>query len=140
MSGPPEILAVEEAARSKVDVVLALFREVLSGERDVAKVDALLSPEYVDHDPAAGDDGRAGVAAKLQGMWDLLPNGSFVPEIVVAAGDVVSVRSRLVSGSAEVAFADVYRVRDGLICEHWHVFDTAALTTLVVASADAARG
>jgi len=132
VSNPPAIIAVEPAAQAKVDLVLRLFAEVLSGERDVAKVDELLSADYVDHDPAAADDnGRSGVGAKLQMMWQALPDGRFEPDIVVAAADLVSVRSRLVAGGAEVEFADVYRVGDDGIDEHWHVVDTAALIALM---------
>ena len=76
----------------------------------------------------------------LAGFWTAFPDGRFTPEIVVAAGDMVSVRSRF-SGTQtgplgslpatgkriEITFHDFYRMAEGKIAGHWHVFDAAGM-------------
>lgn len=125
------ILAVADDAKDAAAVVLRFFTTVLAGERRTADALELLSADFVDHDPAAGDSGPGGVVAKLDGLWAALPDGCYEPHIVIAAGELVSVRSQLVAGESRVDFADVYRVRGGRIAEHWHVVDTAALGALL---------
>lgn len=87
-----------------------------------------------------GPPGADGVAEKLALLWRAFPDGRFDLEELVAAGDRVAARSRLrgtqtgpfgslpASGrSIDVAFFDLYRVADGRIVEHWHVFDEAGM-------------
>jgi predicted SnoaL-like aldol condensation-catalyzing enzyme len=119
------IAADTAAARAAAEVVTGFFAEVLSGPRDTAALDRFVAEDFVDHDPAGDDHGIAGVATKLAGLWTALPDGAYALDRVVAAGESVVAFSRLTPG--DVAFADLYRVRDGRIREHWHVVDTAAL-------------
>lgn len=139
----PTIAADTTAARANAEVVLAFFARVLGPTHETSAVPLFLAPTFVDHDPAAGDSGVSGVAAKLEGLWGLLPHAFYEADAVIAAGDVVAVASRLVipaSGTAaavEVAFSDRYRVADALITEHWHVVDTAALGTALGAATGA---
>lgn len=111
---------------SDAEVVERFFARVLGPEHRTDEVATFLSPDFVDHS-ADGDPGPDGVAAKLDGLWAALPAGRYEVDQLVASDGVVAVRSRLVGGSQPVEFADFYRVADGLIVEHWHVVDTAAL-------------
>jgi len=131
----PEVAADTSEARANAALVLEFFAVVLGPGHDSHALARFLAPTFVDHDPTGDDAGRAGVEAKLAGLWAALPDGRYVPDAVVAADELVSVRSRLVAPATAsapamaVPFADTYRVVDGLIVEHWHVVDAAALGT-----------
>lgn len=129
MSEP--IIIADTDAGASVSVVLRFFAEVLGASHGVDAARELLALDFVDHDPAGDDAGPDGVIAKLQGLWSALPDARFVPELVIASRDWVSVRSRLETAAATVDFADVYRVADGRIAEHWHVLDTAAMAAAI---------
>jgi predicted SnoaL-like aldol condensation-catalyzing enzyme len=129
----PEVAADTPEARANAALVLEFFEVVLGPIHDGDALPRFLAATFLDHDPAGDDAGLPGVGAKLAGLWAALPDGRYVPDAVVAADELVTVRSRLVApatGSApaiSVPFADTYRVVDGLIREHWHVVDATAL-------------
>ena len=83
------IAADSDAAHAHAAIVVEFFATVLSGPRDVAALETLLAPDFVDHDATGDDAGIPGVAAKLAGLWAALPDGAYVLEHVVAAGDDV---------------------------------------------------
>jgi predicted ester cyclase len=133
----PTITADSQEARENVEVILQFFAEGLrpGGENCVAR---LLADDFADQDPDPEvAPTRAGVLRKLQDLWSAFPDGSFVPEIVVASGDMVSVRSIFTctrpgpAGRAMVRFHDFYRLGQGRIVEHWHVFDATAMASLL---------
>ena len=131
------LVADSDTARANAEVVLGFFETVLGPSHGTGELTRYLDPGFLDHDAQGDDRGLTGVTAKLAGLWSALPDAVYAVDAVVAAGEHVAVRSRLVApaaGSApaaEVAFADTYRVADGLIVEHWHVVDTAALGALL---------
>ncbi|SFS17034.1 Predicted SnoaL-like aldol condensation-catalyzing enzyme [Microbacterium sp. cf046] len=127
----PVIVADSAIARSNAAVVVRFFSEVLGASHETAAVDSFLDPGFVDHDPAGDDNGVAGVVAKLAALWQAVPSGRYAPSVIIAAGDLVSVLSRLEVDDKGAGFADVYRLIDGRITEHWHVVDNAALTVLL---------
>lgn len=137
MSAEPVIVADADAAAS-VDVVLRFFREGLGAARDPRAVEELLAADFVDHDPSGEDAGREGVATKLAALWQAIPDALFTAELVIAAGEYVSVRSVLRSAAGTVDFADVYRVVGARIAEHWHVLDTAAMASVLGRASSAA--
>jgi len=125
------IIVADADAQASVSVVLRFFAEVLGAAHDVDAARELLAPDFLDHDPAGEDAGPDGVIAKLQGLWSALPDARFEAELVIASGDWVSVQSHLQTATATVDFADVYRIADGRIAEHWHVVDTAAMAAAI---------
>ena len=133
----PEVRADTDAAAANAARILEFFAAVLGPTHDTARLDGFLAAEFVDHDAASGDSGSAGVCAKLVGLWSVLSDGHYVPLQVVAAGDLVTVRSGLVAPAASrapalsIAFADTYRMAGGMIAEHWHVVDADALAQAV---------
>ncbi|MBB3929742.1 putative ester cyclase [Kaistia hirudinis] len=139
MAEGPSIFADSLAASANAELLAAFFASVLCGPSGEG-AERFLAAEFRDHDPAGDDTGPEGVAAKLAALWLAFPDGRFEPIEIVAAGDRVAVRSRLsgtqagpfgplpASGRAiDIAFFDLYRVADGWIAEHWHVFDEAGL-------------
>jgi len=137
----PAISADTTPARDNARAIVRFFEDVLAGG-DPERARSFLHAEFADEDETAGmPPGADGVVAKLAALWASFPDGHFVPEEIVAAGDRVVARSRFVGtqtgpfGSlaptgrtVRVRFFDVYVVRDGLIAGHRHLFDEAAMT------------
>ena len=137
-AGSVALAADSEAARANAAVVRAFFRDVLAGGAPGA-ARSFLTDDFVDHDPAA-PGGPEAVAAKLAALWRAFPDGRFELLELVAAGDRVAARSRLVGTQTgafgalapsgrpvDVAFFDLYRIERDRIAEHWHVYDEAGL-------------
>lgn len=134
----PTVAADSAVARANAERVLDFFASVL-GPNHQAGLAEYLHPDFVDHDPSGTDAGAAGVADKLAALWLALPDGWYRPVQVVAAGDLVVVRSRLEASAAtppvSVPFADTYRLVDGRLIEHWHVVDAGELGRQLAARA-----
>jgi len=99
----PEIRADTDAAAANAARILEFFAAVLGPAHDTAPLDGFLAADFVDHDAASGDSGPAGVRTKLDGLWSVLADGHYLPLQVVAAGDLVTVRSELVAPAASGA-------------------------------------
>jgi steroid delta-isomerase-like uncharacterized protein len=118
--------------------VLSMYELIDAG--DVEAVGGLVSPEYDEHNPLPGQgSGREGVLDRFSMIAaGLAPQ--FTVEDVIAEGDRVVVRW-INTGTHVGAFAgipptgrtftisgiDIYRVTDGLLCEHWDVVDQLSL-------------
>lgn len=133
----PIVAADSPEGRVNAGVVRDFFDRVLSRSHDTAAARALLSPDFVDHDAAGPDSGIDGVAAKLDGLWSVIPDGAYRLERLIAAGDVVAAHSVLEAAGVSVRFADLYRVQDARIVEHWHVVDADELGRQLAARAAA---
>ena len=92
------VSADSPTAVANAAVVQELFDTVLSGPKDVAALERFLATSFIDHDANSTDPGPAGVATKMQAMWNTLPHGGFRILALVAAGDLVMVRSLLEGG------------------------------------------
>jgi steroid delta-isomerase-like uncharacterized protein len=112
----------------------------LLNEGDVEAVGALVSPDYLEHNPLPGQgSGREGVVDRFSMITTgLAPRFSI--EDVVAEGDRVVVRwTNTGTHVAEfagipatgrtftIAGVDVYRVSENALCEHWDVVDQLSL-------------
>lgn len=119
MARPP---IANDAPKSPREVVMAFDRLAFDDRKPEQAVLRYFSPAVVDHDPGVRGD-RASIIAHLKGEdW-----GGSGPHRtirhVLADGDLVAVHHRLVRtpGDAGVAAVDLFRVKDGLIVEHWDV-------------------
>jgi steroid delta-isomerase-like uncharacterized protein len=109
-------------------------------DADVTAIGELVAADYVEHDPLPGQgSGREGVVDR----FSMIVNGlapRFTVHDVVAEGDRVVVRWTN-AGTHVGEFAgipatgqtftiggiDIYRVADGLLCEHWHQIDQLSM-------------
>ena len=108
--------AQADSATSKALVMEALDEALIKGNPDV--VPKYWAPDYVQHNPdfANGMEAQKGIIQYLSG------NSSFAAEYVrvIADDDIVAVHARYqgFGPKATIGF-DVFRVKDGLIVEHW---------------------
>jgi predicted SnoaL-like aldol condensation-catalyzing enzyme len=81
------------------------------------------APDFIEHKPDIANPTREGTAAFLEGLMREMPGASWEVVRTIAEGDLVFLHNRFVPapGAAPYAIADIFRVRDGLIVEHWDV-------------------
>jgi predicted ester cyclase len=132
--------AKEETMSTEQNKQATLRLYELLNAGDASGVGDLVTADYVEHDPLPGQgDGREGVVDRFSMLLrGLAPR--FTVEDVVAEGDKVVVRWTN-AGTHAGEFAgipptgkaftiggiDIYRVRDGLLCEHWHQLDQLSM-------------
>jgi steroid delta-isomerase-like uncharacterized protein len=103
-------------------------------------VDELVAADFVSHTFGITEDGRAKLRATTERVHAGLRDVDFGIEDIVAEDDRVAVRltaSATVVGEFAGVPADgksysigeihIFRVRDGLIAEHWHQYDRFGL-------------
>jgi predicted SnoaL-like aldol condensation-catalyzing enzyme len=104
-------------------LVLEAF-DVLFNKRDYAAAERYWSPNYIQH--------SAHIEPGREGLFNLIksspPTLKYESDMIVADGDLVIVHGRF-SGHGQPAnwiAADVVRIEDGLLAEHWDVIEDEA--------------
>ncbi|MEU6594824.1 ester cyclase [Streptomyces sp. NPDC046881] len=111
-----------------------LFEEIY-GKHDFDRAPEFFAPDYVNHQPGAAP-GVAGLQTWATTMLTLVPDLRCSIEQLVEQNDRVLVYVRWLGtiGGTERELsqqtANLYRLRDDRITEHWSVFDYSALTAL----------
>ena len=107
----------------KKALVLEAF-DTLFNKRDYAKAERYWSPNYIQH--------SAHIAPGRDGLFNLIktipPTLKYKSGTIVASGDFVIVHGRF-SGHGRPAnwiAADVVRIENGLLAEHWDVIEDEA--------------
>src|SRR5579871_1178780 len=104
-------------------LVLEAF-DLLFNKRDYAATEKYWSPQYIQH--------SAHIAPGREGLFDLvksLPSTlKYEPGTIVAEGDFVIVHGRFSGFGQPVNWiaADVVRIQDGVLAEHWDVIQDEA--------------
>jgi predicted SnoaL-like aldol condensation-catalyzing enzyme len=103
-------------------LVLRAF-DTLFNKRDYAAAEKFWSPRYIQHS-AHIEPGRAGLFNLVK---TLPPALRYEPGTIVADGDFVIAHGRF-SGFQPVSWivADILRIADGLLVEHWDVIQDEA--------------
>ena len=104
-------------------LVLEAF-DTLFNKRDYAAAERFWSPDYIQH--------SAHIAPGRKGLFDLikslLPTLRYEPGTIVADGDFVIVHGRFSNFGLAVNWiaADILRIEDGILLEHWDVIQDEA--------------
>ena len=110
------------AAKNKA-IVLEAF-ETLFNRRDYAAAERFWSPNYIQH--------SAHIAPGREGLFNLIkslpPTLKYEPGTIVAEGDFVIVHGRFSGFGSPVNWiaADILRVQNGILVEHWDVIQDEA--------------
>jgi len=110
------------AAKNKA-IVLDAF-DALFNKRDFAAAERFWSPKYIQH--------SAHIAPGREGLFELIrnlpPTLKYEPGAIVAEGNFVIVHGRFSGFGAPVNWiaADILRVEDGILLEHWDVIQDEA--------------
>jgi predicted SnoaL-like aldol condensation-catalyzing enzyme len=109
-------------ARNKALAVEAF--ETLFNKRDYAAAERFWSPRYIQH--------SAHIAPGREGLFELVkaapPTLKYEPGLVVAEGDSVILHGRFSGLGLPVNWvvADILRIEDGILVEHWDVIQDEA--------------
>jgi predicted SnoaL-like aldol condensation-catalyzing enzyme len=93
--------------------------DLLFNKRDYAAAEKFWSPHYIQH--------SAHIAPGREGLFDLIkslpPTLKYEPGTIVAEGDFVIVHGRFSGFGAPANWiaADILRIKDGILIEHWDV-------------------
>jgi predicted SnoaL-like aldol condensation-catalyzing enzyme len=104
-------------------IVLEAF-DTLFNKRDYAAAERFWSPNYIQHSAHIGP-GR-------EGLFDLIksipPTLKYEPGTIVAEGEFVIVHGRFSGFGQPVNWiaADILRIKDGILVEHWDVIQDEA--------------
>ena len=104
-------------------LVLEAF-ETLFNKRDYAAAERFWSPNYIQHSAHIAP-GREGLFNLVKGLPQTL---RYEPGVIVAEGDFVILHGRF-SGFGQPAnwiAADILRIKDGILIEHWDVIQDEA--------------
>ena len=104
-------------------LVLEAF-DTLFNKRDYEAAAGFWSPSYIQHS-AHIEPGRDGLFALIRSSPDTL---RYEHQLIVAEGDYVIVHGRFTGTGRPVAWvaADVVRIEDGRLAEHWDVLQDEA--------------
>jgi predicted SnoaL-like aldol condensation-catalyzing enzyme len=104
-------------------LVLEAF-ETLFNRRDYAAAERFWSPDYIQHSAhiAPGRDGLFNLVRSLPSTL------RYEPDLIVADGDFVVVHGRFSGFGAPANWiaADILRIQDGILVEHWDVIQDEA--------------
>ena len=104
-------------------LVLEAF-DTLFNKRDYAAAERYWSPHYIQHSAHIAP-GREGLFHLIQGIPATL---KYEPGTIVAEGDIVIVHGRFSDFGLPVNWiaADIVRIQDGVLVEHWDVIQDEA--------------
>jgi predicted SnoaL-like aldol condensation-catalyzing enzyme len=104
-------------------LVLEAF-DTLFNKRDYAVAERYWSPDYIQHS-ALIEPGREGLFNLIK---DMPPTLQYEAGTIVADGDFVIVHGRFSGFGAPVNWiaADILRLEDGLLAEHWDIIQDEA--------------
>ena len=105
------------------ELVLKAF-DTLFNKRDYAAAERFWSPDYIQH--------SAHIAAGRDGLFNLIKNIPatlrYEAGVIAADGDFVIAHGRFSGFGAPVNWiaADIVRIQDGILVEHWDVIEDEA--------------
>jgi predicted SnoaL-like aldol condensation-catalyzing enzyme len=104
-------------------LVLEAF-DTLFNRRDYAAAEHFWSPHYIQHS-AHIEPGREGLFSLIRSAP---PELRYEPGVIVAEGDFVIVHGRFSGNGRPVSWiaADIVRIADGVLAEHWDVLQDEA--------------
>ena len=107
----------------KKELVLTAF-DTLFNKRDYAAAERYWSPDYIQHS-AHIPPGRAGLFELVKASP---PDMHYENAVITANGDYVMLHGRFrnVGQPADWIVADIVRIQDGLLAEHWDVIQDEA--------------
>lgn len=106
-----------QAQRNKATVLEAF--DTLFNLHDLVRAERFWSPDYIQHS-AHIPPGREGLFELARG---LPPGARYENHVILAEGDFVIAHGRFTGSGAPTSLiaADIIRMQDGLLAEHWDV-------------------
>jgi predicted SnoaL-like aldol condensation-catalyzing enzyme len=121
--GKKEITMDNSKSENNKAIVLAAF-DTLFNKRDYTAAERFWSPNYIQHS-AHIEPGRDGLFNLIK---SIPPTLRYEPGVIVAEGDFVIIHGRFSGFGLPVNWiaADIIRMKDGILLEHWDVIQDEA--------------
>lgn len=122
-SSPPSSAACNATAATNRDIVLSFYQEGLIGRQPRNAFERYTSPEFVEHKPDIEGGTREATIAYLEQLIKDVPDPRWEVIRTVSEGDLVFLHARFTPapGAPAYAIADIFRLHDCMIVEHWDV-------------------
>jgi predicted SnoaL-like aldol condensation-catalyzing enzyme len=118
------------APRTNTEIVRAFYELAFNEGKPEEAVERYVGDRYVQHNPQAADGAEAFVGFV---RWYRGEHSELHVDIkrTVAEGDLVVTHSLITTGPGDrgTAAADLFRVEDGRIVEHWYVLQPVPATS-----------
>ena len=117
-------MAMDRTVESKNKALVLEAFDTLFNKRDYAGAEKFWSPHYLQH--------SAHIAPGREGLFDLIkslpPTLKYEPGTIVAEGNFVMVHGRFSNFGlpANWIAADIVRIENGMLAEHWDVIEDEA--------------
>jgi len=113
----------DDSAEANRRIVLAFYNEGLVGRQPRSAFMRYMAPGFVEHKPDVPEGTREATAAFLEQIIADVPQARWEIIRTIAEGDMVFLHARFTpaAGARAWALADIFRVRDCKITEHWDV-------------------
>jgi len=117
-------VTMEESLKNKNKAIVLEAFDTLFNRRDYAAAERFWSPDYIQH--------SAHIEPRRNGLFNLVrsapPTLKYEPGLIVAEGDYVIVHGRFSGRGSPVNWiaADIVRIENGVLQEHWDVLQDEA--------------
>jgi predicted SnoaL-like aldol condensation-catalyzing enzyme len=104
-------------------IVLAFYKLALQDLKPAEAFARYAASDFVEHSQDTPGGTAAGTVAFLTGLIARSPHPKWEVVRTIAEGDLVFLHARYTAGpdAPEIAVAEIFRVRDGKLVEHWDV-------------------
>lgn len=105
------------------DTVLSFYREGLIGRQPRSAFERYTSPDFIEHKPDVPGGTREATIVYLEQLIKDVPDPRWEVLRTASDGDLVFLHARFTpaAGAPAYAIADVFRIENCLIVEHWDV-------------------
>ena len=124
MSGTTQMAEITKTTPEQNRALVMEAFDTLFNKRDYAAAERFWSPDYIQH--------SAHIAPGREGLFNLIkgvpPTLKYEPGMIVAEGDLVIVHGRFSNLGLPVNWiaADIVRIQNGILVEHWDVIQDEA--------------
>jgi predicted SnoaL-like aldol condensation-catalyzing enzyme len=103
------------------EIVQGFYHQALVEKQPRAAFEKYASPDFVEHKPSVPTGTREATAEFLEGLIKIVPDPQWEVLRTVAEGDLVVLHVSFTParGAPAYAIADIFRVQDCKIVEHW---------------------
>jgi len=104
-------------------VVLSFYQEALVDLKPRAAFDRYVTDDFIEHKPDVPEGTKAATVAFLESLIKEVPEPKWEIVRTIAEGDLVFLHARFspAAGAPHYAIADVFRLKNCKIVEHWDV-------------------
>jgi predicted SnoaL-like aldol condensation-catalyzing enzyme len=112
-----------DAARQNREVVVAFYQDALINRNVRTAFERYMSNDFIEHKADVPKGNRDATIAFLEGLIKEVPDPKWDILRVAAENDLVFLHARFTPapGAPPYAIADIFRIKDGRIVEHWDI-------------------